>query len=122
LTRRKLKRRKKMKEVSLCLSVFLLSISFRNFKKIMKSWENEAPIQANVSKHSCLKWIKKKLGGRWPGRKEAEKTEEEHTEKSEWSTTTLSKSTSSRAQLTNYTTEKGLICRIIIHIHFYPLG
>lgn len=33
LTRRKLKKRKKMEEVSLCLSVFLLSKIFRNFKK-----------------------------------------------------------------------------------------
>jgi len=41
---------------SVCLSVsFSFSICFRNFKKIRKSWENEAPIQANVSKHSCLK-------------------------------------------------------------------
>jgi hypothetical protein len=44
-----------------------------------------------------LKWIKKKLGGRWTGRKEAEKTEEEHTEKSEWSTTMLKEHFLSRA-------------------------
>jgi hypothetical protein len=70
-----------------------------------------------------LKWIQNKLGGRWTGRKEAEKTEEEHREKkSEWSTTTLKEHFLSSAQPRNYTTDKGLISRTIIHIRFYPLG
>jgi hypothetical protein len=106
-----------------CLSVslsFSFSICFRNFKKIRKSWENEAPIQANVSKHSCLKWIKKKLGGRKEGRKLRKR--KKNTQRRASEARQRSKSTSSRAQPRNYTTEKGLISRIIIHLRFYPLG